>query len=124
MRTGAEIVELLEDYLRKKKITRKQFCALVDIPPSTVATWKSKNAMPSIDSLSSVAKFMNISLDDLLFESYEYFEEKIATEEKLEKINEAIISICSDLDSINEEISKIKKISSETFRSRRIKNGR
>ena len=73
MRTGAEFVEILDNYLKEKKITRKQFCTLVDIPPSTVATWKSKNSLPPIDLLSKIASFMHVSLSWLvnneLFES-------------------------------------------------------
>ena len=66
MRTGAEFVEILDNYLKEKKITRKQFCTLVDIPPSTVATWKSKNSLPPIDLLSKIASFMHVSLSWLV----------------------------------------------------------
>ena len=67
MRTSAEFVEVLEDYLKKKRISRRQFCALVDIPNSTISSWKSKNVLPSIELVAKVAKFMNVSLDWLVF---------------------------------------------------------
>ena len=69
MRTSAELVEILDNYLKKKKISRRQFCALVDIPNSTISSWKSKNVLPSIEFVSKVAKFMNVSLDWLVYSS-------------------------------------------------------
>ena len=120
MRNGIELVDILDKYLKEKGISRRQFCALTDIPNSTVATWKSKNRLPSVELAAKVAKFMNVSLDDLAFESNEYFEakqkqleilEKIKTgEKKLEKINTTIISIYSDLESIKEKLSEIEDI--------------
>lgn len=67
MRTSAEFVEVLENYLKEKKISRRQFCALVDIPNSTISSWKSKNLLPSIELVAKVAKFMNVSLDWLVY---------------------------------------------------------
>ena len=49
MRTCVQLVEILEAYLEEKKISRRQFCALVDIPTSTIASWKAKNVLPSIE---------------------------------------------------------------------------
>jgi len=66
MRNGIELVDILDKYLKEKGLSRRQFCALTDIPNSTIGTWKSKNVMPSIDLVSKVAKFMNVSLDWLV----------------------------------------------------------
>lgn len=66
MRTSAEFVEILDEYLKKKKISRRQFSALVDIPNTTISSWKSKNLLPSIELVARVAKFMNVSLDWLV----------------------------------------------------------
>ena len=72
MRNSAEFVEILETYLKEKKISRRQFCALVDIPNSTISSWKAKNVLPSIELVAKVAKFMNVSLDWLVYgEQYE-----------------------------------------------------
>ncbi|MGN0757134.1 helix-turn-helix transcriptional regulator [uncultured Treponema sp.] len=72
MRTSAEFVEILENYLKEKKISRRQFCVLVDIPNSTISSWKAKNVLPSIELVAKVAKFMNVSLDWLVYgEQYE-----------------------------------------------------
>ena len=64
--TFSELVEILENYLKEKKISRRQFCALVDIPNSTISSWKAKKVLPSIELVAKVAKFMNVSLDWLV----------------------------------------------------------
>ena len=66
MRTTVEIVEILENYLKEKKLSLRQFSALVDIPHSTILTWKKKNTLPSIEFISKIASFMNVSLDWLV----------------------------------------------------------
>lgn len=67
MKNGVELVEILDNYLKSKNISRRQFSTLVDIPNSTIATWKSKNILPSVDLLAKIAKFMNVSLDWLVY---------------------------------------------------------
>ena len=88
MRTSAEFVEILENYLKEKKISRRQFCALVDIPNSTISSWKSKNVLPSIELVAKVAKFMNVSLDWLVYgEQYENASEFNNDENQLSRRN-------------------------------------
>ena len=67
IRTGSEFVDIIDEYLKEKKISRRQFCALIEIPNSTVASWKSKNVMPSVELVAKVARFMNVSLDWLVY---------------------------------------------------------
>lgn len=66
MRTCLEIVEIIENYLKEKKLSLRKFSALVDIPHSTILTWKKKNTLPSIEFISKIASFMNISLEFLV----------------------------------------------------------
>lgn len=66
MRTTLQIVEILEEYLKEKKISLRQFSTLVDISHSTIITWKKKNILPSIEFISKIASFMNVSLDWLV----------------------------------------------------------
>ena len=66
MRTGIELVEILDDFLKSKNLSRRQFCGLIDISHATIAVWKTKNILPSIEILDKVAKFMNVSLDWLV----------------------------------------------------------
>ena len=78
MRTSSELVEILDNYLKEKNLSRRQFCALVDIPNTTISSWKTKNVLPSIEFVAKIAKFMNVSLDWLvngdLVEEYEIFD--------------------------------------------------
>ena len=77
MRTCVQLVEILEAYLEEKKISRRQFCALVDIPTSTIASWKAKNVLPSIELVAKLARFMNVSLDWLVYAENPYSRKSI-----------------------------------------------
>jgi len=44
-----EFVEDIEKYIKEKKLSLRQFSALVDIPHSTILTWKKKNTLPSVE---------------------------------------------------------------------------
>lgn len=39
----------------------------MDVPISTINSWKVKNVLPSIEFVGKIAKFMNVSLDWLVF---------------------------------------------------------
>lgn len=104
IRTCKELVDIIELYCDANKISRRQFCKLTSIPSSTIASWKSKNVLPSIELVSKIADIMNVSLDSLVFESNEYSVELLNPQ----IINQTIISIYSDLDSIKEKLSKIE----------------
>jgi len=66
MRNGVELVEILDNYLESKKISRRQFCTMIGIPNSTVSSWKVKNILPNTELISKVAKFLNVSIDWLV----------------------------------------------------------
>ena len=66
MRTCLEIIEILENYLKEKKLSLRKFSALVGIPNSTISSWKKKNTLPSMEFISKIASFMNVSLDWLV----------------------------------------------------------
>ena len=66
MHNGVELVEILDDLLEKKGISRRQFCAQIEIPPSTIAAWKHKNILPNTELICKVAKFLNVSIDWLV----------------------------------------------------------
>ncbi len=88
MRTGTELVDILDSYLKEKKISRRQFCNLIDIPNSTIASWKSKNVMPSVELVAKVARFMNVSLDWLIYgEIFEDEEAENTPENPYSRIN-------------------------------------
>lgn len=66
MRTCLEIVEIIENYLKEKKLSLRKFSALVGIPHTTIFSWKKKNTLPSIEFISKIASFMNVSLEFLV----------------------------------------------------------
>ena len=66
MRNGVELVEIIDNYLETKGISRRQFCSQIEIPPSTIATWKSKNILPTTELICKVAEFLNVSIDWLV----------------------------------------------------------
>lgn len=66
MRTCLEIVEIIENYLKEKKLSLRKFSALVGIPYTTIFSWKKKNTLPSIEFISKIASFMNVSLEFLV----------------------------------------------------------
>lgn len=67
MRTCNEIAFILEEYLKTKKISLRQFANLIDYSHSAISSWKKKDTvLPSIEIISKIAKFMNVSLDWLV----------------------------------------------------------
>ena len=66
IRSCTELIEILDAYLESKNMSRRQFCKLVNIPNSTIASWKSKNVLPSVEVVAKIADYMNVSLDWLV----------------------------------------------------------
>lgn len=66
MKNGIQLVERIDFLLKLKKQTRNEFCKSINIPPSTIATWKSRNIYPTVDVLSVIAFNLGVSLDWLV----------------------------------------------------------
>lgn len=109
IRTAKELVDILDSYLKEKKISRRQFCKLIDIPNSTIASWKSKNVMPSIELVAKIALYMNVTLDSLVYESKDMSDYKYNIK-TYSLITSTITSIYNDLDNIKEKLTKIKDL--------------
>ena len=77
MKNSKELVEILDNFLLDKKISRRQFCRLSGIPNSTITSWKHKKVLPSVELVGKVARFMNVSLDWLVFGDDSYCADKI-----------------------------------------------
>lgn len=69
MKNGIQLVETIDLLLQEKNLTRKDFCKSINIPPSTIATWKTRNICPTVDVLSVIANNLGISLDWLVNDS-------------------------------------------------------
>lgn len=72
MKNGVELVETIDLLLKEKNLTRKDFCETINIPASTIATWKTRNIFPTIDVLSLIANNLNVSLDWLINDSSDF----------------------------------------------------
>lgn len=75
MKSGIELVETIDLLLQEKNLTRKDFCKGLDIPPSTIATWKTRNIFPTVDVLALIARRLEVTLDWLINDS-DSFNEK------------------------------------------------
>lgn len=59
-------VENLESEMAKKNITYYQISKNTNIAHSTFSKWKNRKANPTIDTLLTVCKYLNVSADKLL----------------------------------------------------------
>ena len=66
MHSGIELVDKIDKLIKEKGISRRQLCADVGISNSTIATWKTKNILPTAELIGKVAKELNVSVDWLL----------------------------------------------------------
>ena len=46
----------------QNKISRKDFCESLEIPYQTLASWKTKNILPPLETINKIAEYMNVSL--------------------------------------------------------------
>lgn len=62
MLSGKKFVEILDTYLKENELTRKQFCDDMGISNSTLATWKTRNVLPPLETIDKIARYMRVSL--------------------------------------------------------------
>lgn len=68
MCNGLILGEKIDILIKELGLTQKEFAKQIDISPSTIATWKSKNILPSIETISKIADFFQVSLEWLVTE--------------------------------------------------------
>lgn len=64
--SGIAFTNRIDLVLKEQHKTRKSLCEILDIPCSTCATWKSRDIMPSVDTIVRIAKALDVSTDWLL----------------------------------------------------------
>lgn len=64
--SGIDFLERIDMILKENKKTRKSLCEKLSILQGTMATWKTKNIMPPVDTIYKIAKELNVSIDFLL----------------------------------------------------------
>ncbi|MGN0711487.1 MAG: helix-turn-helix domain-containing protein [Anaerovoracaceae bacterium] len=61
-----EFNEKLQELRKKKELTQEELAEALYVSRTAVSKWESGRGYPSIDSLKSISKFFDISLDELL----------------------------------------------------------
>ena len=61
--SGIAFLNRIDEILREQNQTRKSFCDSLDILPGTMATWKTKDIMPPINTINLIADELNVSID-------------------------------------------------------------
>ena len=63
---GIELVDKIDTYCKKNKITRKEFCERIKIKQTTISNWKSSNCLPPIETIYKICIELNCSFNWLL----------------------------------------------------------
>lgn len=61
-----EFNEKLQELRKQKGLTQEQLASVLYISRTAISKWESGRGYPSIDSLKDIARYFNISIDDLL----------------------------------------------------------
>ena len=63
---GKDLVKRIDEVLEETGMSRKEFGEKLNIVQSTLATWKSRDICPPVDTLSKIADQLEVSLDWLI----------------------------------------------------------
>lgn len=72
MCSGIEFVNRIDSVLKDSNKTRKELAKKLNIIPATMATWKTKDIMPPVDTIQRIADELIVSIDWLVT-GKEYF---------------------------------------------------
>ncbi|MCI6480386.1 MAG: helix-turn-helix domain-containing protein [Spirochaetia bacterium] len=61
--SGIAFLNRIDEILEEQNRTRKSFCESLQILPGTMATWKTKDIMPPINTINLIAKKLEVSID-------------------------------------------------------------
>lgn len=64
---GVEVCERMEEVRAKAGLTQRQFARKIGVDPDTVVRWETKDKVPSLIPVISVAKNFGVSMDWLVF---------------------------------------------------------
>lgn len=62
MNTGTDLVERIDKIMKERNLQRKDLCADLKIPTSTIATWKTRGLLPSVDVVFQIAEYLHVSV--------------------------------------------------------------
>lgn len=78
MSSGIEFVNKIDSVLKDSNKTRKELAEKLNIIPATMATWKTKDIMPPVDTILKIANELQVSCEwlikgDIEFENHETY---------------------------------------------------
>ena len=101
--SGIELVNRIDKVLKNRNQTRKDFAEKLDINASTIATWKTKDIMPPVQTLYKIAAELNVSLNWLILGD-DFFNIGIQNKD----LPELLVKY-------SQELLQLEKLSSEDF---------
>ena len=64
--SGISLVNRIDEVISELGITRKDFAEKINVIPTTMATWKTRDIFPPVDTISKIADELEVSLDWLI----------------------------------------------------------
>ena len=68
MCNGIVLVDKIDILTKELGITRKDFAKQLDINPSTIATWRTRNILPPMETIEAIADYFKVSIEWLVTE--------------------------------------------------------
>lgn len=78
--SGIKLINRIDEILSEKGKSRKEFAEQLDLNASTIATWKTKNIIPPVQTLYKIAAELNVSLNWLILGD-DFFNIRIQTKD-------------------------------------------
>ena len=68
MCNGIILVDKIDILTKELGITRREFAKQLDINPSTIATWRTRNILPPMETIEAIADYFKVSIEWLVSE--------------------------------------------------------
>lgn len=70
MFSGINLVNRIDILSEELGLTRKEFAEQMDLNPSTIATWKTKNILPPVETIFNIARRLEVSFEWLISDEF------------------------------------------------------
>lgn len=101
--SGIKLINRIDKILKERNQTRKYLCEKLNILQGTMATWKTKNIMPSVQTLYKICVKLDVSLNWLIVGD-DFFNIEIQNKD----LPELLVKY-------SQELLQLEKLSSEDF---------
>lgn len=101
--SGIKLINRIDKILKERNQTRKEFAEQLDLNASTMATWNTKNIMPSVKTLYKICVKLDVSLNWLILGD-DFFNVGIQNKD----LPELLVKY-------SQELLQLEKLSSEDF---------